>query len=126
MGQTRNAQPSIQTLRAIFKNPLAGISRAKLLRNVEIVSNEKQLTEELPILSKGAICEFIQRHTTSFTRSHHPAALLVAQSPADFETLNVLDDCDKDIIRYEYAHRWSHPVMLYVTIVLCSIGAATQ
>ena len=50
----------------------------------------------------------------------------MAQSPADFETLDVLDDSDKDIIRYEYAHRWSHPVMLYVTIVLCSIGAATQ
>ena len=55
---------------ARIKNPLAGIPRARLLRNVEIFANEKQLTEELPILSKGAICEFIQRHTTSFTRSH--------------------------------------------------------
>jgi sugar porter (SP) family MFS transporter len=90
---------------ARIKNPLAGIPRAQLLRNVEIFAEEKQLTEELPILSKGAI---------------------LAQSPADFETLDVLDDSDKDVIRYEYAHRWSHPMTLYVTIVLCSVGAATQ
>jgi len=90
---------------ARIKNPLTGIPRAQLLRNVEIFAEEKQLTEELPILSKGAI---------------------LAQSPADFETLDVLDDSDKDVIRYEYAHRWSHPMTLYVTIVLCSVGAATQ
>jgi nitrogen-specific signal transduction histidine kinase len=40
---------------ARIKNPLAGIPRAQLLRNVEIFAEEKQLTEELPILSKGAI-----------------------------------------------------------------------
>ena len=42
---------------ARIKNPLAGIPRAQLLRNVEIFAQEKQLTEELPILSKGAIRE---------------------------------------------------------------------
>lgn len=50
----------------------------------------------------------------------------VAQNPHEFEELEELDDSDKDIIRFEYAHRWSHPMMLYVTVFLCSVGAATQ
>jgi hypothetical protein len=50
----------------------------------------------------------------------------VAQNPAEFETLEKLDDNDKGAIRHEYERRWSHPRALYTTIVLCSIGAATQ
>ncbi|KIM80062.1 hypothetical protein PILCRDRAFT_822907, partial [Piloderma croceum F 1598] len=46
------------------------------------------LSEEIPVLSKGAI---------------------LAQSPADFETLDVLDDGDREIICYENVHKWSHP-----------------
>jgi hypothetical protein len=38
----------------------------------------------------------------------------------------VLDDSDRDIIRYENAHRWSHPRTLCMTIIICSVGAATQ
>jgi hypothetical protein len=56
--------------------------------------------------------------------SHNCA--IVAQNPADFETLDVLDSSDQDIIRYENAHRWSHPWTLYMTIIICSVGAATQ
>jgi hypothetical protein len=40
---------------AAIKNPLAGIPRAQLLRNVETFAHEKGLTEHLPILTKGAI-----------------------------------------------------------------------
>lgn len=40
---------------ALIKNPLAGIPRAQLLKNVQAFANEKGLTEELPILTKGAI-----------------------------------------------------------------------
>ncbi|KIM73043.1 hypothetical protein PILCRDRAFT_81426 [Piloderma croceum F 1598] len=90
---------------ARIKNPLTGIPRHQLLRNVEIFAKEHGLSEEIPVLSKGAI---------------------LAQSPADFETLDVLDDRDREIIRYEIAHKWSHPWTLYMTVIICSIGAATQ
>jgi hypothetical protein len=50
----------------------------------------------------------------------------VAQNPQGFEKLDVLDDNEREVIRYEYAHRWSHPVALYVTIFVCSVGAAVQ
>lgn len=103
--QTASELDLNSNIEARIKNPLAGISRPQLLRNVEIFAQEKSLSEEVPILSKGAI---------------------LAQNPADFETLDVLDDSDRDIIRYEYAHKWSHPWTMYMTIILCSIGAATQ
>jgi hypothetical protein len=86
-------------------NPLHGIPRQELERNVTEFAQEKGLTEHLTDLKKGA---------------------LVAQSPAGFEELDCLDDEDRAVIRHEYAHKWSHPRTLYVTIFLCSVGAATQ
>jgi hypothetical protein len=44
-------------IEARIKNPLAGIPRAQLLRNVETFAQEKELSDELPMLSKGAIRE---------------------------------------------------------------------
>lgn len=52
--------------------------------------------------------------------------IAVAQEPAAYESLDLLDDEDRSVIQHEYAHKWSHPLTLYVTIFLCSIGAATQ
>jgi len=40
---------------ARIKNPLAGLSRSQLLHNVETFAQEKDLVNEIPILSKGAI-----------------------------------------------------------------------
>jgi len=42
-------------LQTTIKNPLAGLSRVQLLRNVEEFSREKKLIDILPILSKGAV-----------------------------------------------------------------------
>ena len=50
----------------------------------------------------------------------------VAQNPLEYETLDVLDQSDRDVIRNEHEHKWSHPWTLYITVFLCSIGAATQ
>jgi hypothetical protein len=111
---------------ARIKNPLTGIPRHQLLRNVEIFAKKHGLSEEILILSKGAIRtssyqSALISHIRLLTRLH-----IVAQSPADFETLDVLDDDDREIIRYQNVHKWSHPWTLYMTVIICSIGAATQ
>jgi hypothetical protein len=90
---------------ARIRNPLGGIPRSHLLRNVEAFAQEKDLTDILPLLKKGAV---------------------LAQSPVEFETLDLLSDEDRDAIRYERSHKWGHPLTLYITVFLCSIGAATQ
>lgn len=86
-------------------NPLAGLSKAQLLRDVELFAQEKGLTDELETLKHGA---------------------LLAQRPADFQTIEELTPEEKSAVAHEYAHKWSHPFLLYMTIFTCSIGAATQ
>jgi len=51
---------------------------------------------------------------------------LVAQDPPSFETIEELDESDKISLRREVTHKWSQPRVLYLTIALCSIGAAVQ
>lgn len=51
---------------------------------------------------------------------------LIAQDPAAFETLPLLSDADKDILRREITHKWSHPMSLYHLVVMCSMAACVQ
>ena len=75
------------------------------MRNVEEFAVEKGMEDILPLLKKGA---------------------LVAQDPPAFESLEELDEGEKEIIRNEVLHKWRQPRALYITIILCSVGAAVQ
>ncbi|CAK1366540.1 Arabinose-proton symporter [Cercospora beticola] len=90
---------------AKVSNPLAGISYDDLMKNVEDFAQEKDLSDQLDLLKKGA---------------------LIAQDPANFESLDQLDEHEKEFLRYEASHKWRHPWQLYMTIITCSIGAAVQ
>ncbi|CRG90981.1 Low-affinity glucose transporter [Talaromyces islandicus] len=93
---------------AQIENPLAHIPRSVLLSNVDKFAVEKNLTEHTHLLKKGA---------------------LVAQDPANYEAISgefALTDTELDALRREVTNKWSHPAMLYFTIILCSIGAAVQ
>ncbi|CDS01785.1 hypothetical protein, partial [Sporisorium scitamineum] len=91
--------------KAKVNNPLAGIPKDELLRNVEAFAQEKGLTDAVEMLKKGA---------------------LLAQRPAEYQDIDELTQDEKDAVAHEYAHKWSHPFLLYMTIFVCSIGAATQ
>lgn len=88
-----------------IKNPLSGIPKAQLLGDVEEFARQKELTDIVVLLKKGA---------------------LVAQDPPSFEAIEELDEDDKVALRREITHKWSQPRILYLTIILCSIGAAVQ
>jgi len=92
-------------LSAKLKNPLAGISREVLLADVEAFAQEKELEHCLPQLKRGA---------------------LLAQNPNGFEGLTDLTEDDKYHLRREITNKWAQPMTLYLTIALCSIGAAVQ
>ncbi|KAF2257798.1 hypothetical protein CC78DRAFT_549621 [Lojkania enalia] len=94
-----------KNLDAKVSNPLADIPYATLMRDVEEFAAEKDLADITPILKKGA---------------------LVAQDPHKFEELEILDNDDRAALATEKAHKWSHPLALYFTIIVCSIGAAVQ
>ncbi|ETS82106.1 hypothetical protein PFICI_07108 [Pestalotiopsis fici W106-1] len=91
-----------------IKNPLKGIPRDQLMRDVEAFAHEKGLEEHIPLLRKGA---------------------LVAQDPTNYENIDgaeALDEDEKLALYNEVAHKWHMPWKLFLTIATCSIGAAVQ
>ena len=84
---------------------MAGIPRATLLQNVEDFARDANMTDQLPLLQKAA---------------------LVAQDPPSFESVEELDDAERDALRNEVLHKWRQPTALYFTVILCSVGAAVQ
>lgn len=75
------------------------------MRDVEDFAADKDLVDILPVLKKGA---------------------LVAQDPSRFNEIEMLEEEEKQHLRFEKAHKWKHPLQLYVTVIVCSIGAAVQ
>lgn len=73
--------------------------------DVEEFAQEKDLMDMLPLLKRGA---------------------RVAQNPKQFEHLEGLQSDEIDALRFETQHKWTHPMALYFTIIICSIGAAVQ
>lgn len=53
-------------------------------------------------------------------------AALVARDPERFEMINDLTDEERNALSYERDHKWHGPTMLWYSISLCAIGAATQ
>ena len=53
-------------------------------------------------------------------------AALVARDPDRFEMVTELDSQERDALAYERDHEWHGPFMLWYSISLCAIGAATQ
>ncbi|PYH33516.1 galactose-proton symport [Aspergillus neoniger CBS 115656] len=90
---------------AKIKNPLADLSPAQVVQDVEDFATEYQLTDILPLLKKGA---------------------LVARDPEDFQAVPDMTSDEITAIRDEKDHKWRQPKALYFTIILCSVGAAVQ
>ncbi|KAG5917388.1 hypothetical protein E4U53_004201, partial [Claviceps sorghi] len=53
-------------------------------------------------------------------------AALVARDPERFEMVSALHDDERAALIYERDHKWHGPFMLWYSIGLCAIGAATQ
>ncbi|KAJ6167083.1 Major facilitator superfamily domain general substrate transporter [Penicillium chermesinum] len=90
---------------AKIKNPLADLTQAQVIRDVEAFAQEYNVTEILPDLKKGA---------------------LVARDPTEFEHVSDLTEAEVTALHDEVNHKWRQPRALYFTIILCSIGAAVQ
>ena len=76
-----------------------------MIQDVQDFAQEYNITELTPTLIKGA---------------------LVAQSPHHIDQISELDEEDRRVLREETSHRWKHPKILYLTIILNSIAAAIQ
>lgn len=93
---------------AKLHNPLAGLSVEAVIADVDAWVVEKGLQEHQDAFRKGAL---IAR---------------VGQREDGFEYVDQLSEEEKDVLRYEITHRWSHPFMLYFLVVLCAGSAIVQ
>ncbi|KAK7455856.1 hypothetical protein VKT23_010893 [Stygiomarasmius scandens] len=96
---------SFENINAKLANPLAGISHEQLMEDAKVFAETHGMGELTVEFQKGA---------------------LVAQDPSAFESLPLLDEDDKNVLRRELTHKWDQPVMLYYLVVLCSMAAAVQ
>jgi hypothetical protein len=88
-----------------IRNPLVGVPKEKLFKDIEVFARDNQLTDIVDLLKKGA---------------------LAAQDPTAIEKIEEFDDSDRAELQYEVTHKWSHPRILYLTIFLNSVAAAIQ
>ncbi|GHJ89089.1 hypothetical protein NliqN6_5491 [Naganishia liquefaciens] len=86
-------------------NVLAHYSKEELLADVDRFAAQHGLEHAIDDLRKGA---------------------LLAQRPQHYMSIPELNDDDRAVITQERNHRWKHPMTLYWTIFVCSVGAATQ
>lgn len=91
-----------------IRNPLEGIPREQLMRDVEAFAEYRGLQDHVSILKKGA---------------------LVAQDPGNAFAIDgpeKLNPDELEVLDVEVKHKWRMPMRLFLTIATCSIGAAVQ
>ncbi|KAM5545339.1 hypothetical protein V8D89_000952 [Ganoderma adspersum] len=96
---------SSENLNAKLANPLAGISHEQLMADAAEFAQTHGLVQYTEALQKGA---------------------LVAQDPPAFESLPLLTEEDRTVLRREFTHKWDQPFTLYYLVVMCSLAAAVQ
>lgn len=92
---------------AQLKNPLAGMTEADVLADVDIWVSQRSLDHERETFRRGALLA------------------RVINTPNGFEQIDLPQD-EKDCLRKEVTHRWSQPFQLYFLVVLCAGSAIVQ
>jgi len=72
------------------------------------------------------VAAFAQRNALGDITGLLQKGALVAQNPRNYQSVPGITDYECEQLERETTHRWSHPRTMYLTIVLCSIGAAVQ
>lgn len=103
--QTLEHSAALHKVNSRLAHPLAGYSHDQLIEMGAAYARDHEMSDLQEEFSKGA---------------------LLAQDPGAFETLPLLTDDDRNVLRREITHKWSHPRQLYHLVVMCSLAAATQ
>ncbi|KAL5333809.1 hypothetical protein BJX70DRAFT_391924 [Aspergillus crustosus] len=89
----------------IIKNPLEDIPRDKVIADARAFAEANGLSEHAELFGRGA---------------------LVARDPKSFEAIAELTQEEHTALAYERDHKWHGSKMLWFSVGLCAIGAATQ
>ncbi|KAK5173035.1 uncharacterized protein LTR77_003157 [Saxophila tyrrhenica] len=89
----------------IVENPLKRVSREQAVAEAHAFAHMHDLAEHADLLGRAA---------------------LVARDPENFDDVHELTSDEREALAYEADHKWSGPFMLWYSILLCAVGAATQ
>ncbi|KAL8979680.1 MAG: hypothetical protein Q9177_006077 [Variospora cf. flavescens] len=89
----------------IVENPLRRFSPEKTAADARIFAETHDMAEHADLFARAA---------------------LVAREPNQFDGMTELDDGERAALAYERDHKWHGSKMLWYSIGLCAIGAATQ
>ncbi|KAL4758138.1 uncharacterized protein BDW70DRAFT_142333 [Aspergillus foveolatus] len=89
----------------IIQNPLQNVSREQAVNDARAFAQAHGMSEHADLFGRAA---------------------LVARDPDNFETIPELSQEEQAALTYERDHKWHGPRMLWYSIGLCAIGAATQ
>ncbi|KAJ4385579.1 hypothetical protein N0V93_010008 [Gnomoniopsis smithogilvyi] len=89
----------------IVENPLLRLSQEAAYNNAKDFAEANGLSEHADLFGRAA---------------------LVAREPDRFEALPDIPEEERAALAYERDHKWHGPAMLWYSISLCAIGAATQ
>lgn len=86
-------------------NPLQKLTTPQLMAEVDQFCTEYGLQEDNEVFRRGA---------------------LAARNPKNIEGITELSAEDRETLIYERNHPWHLPRLLFYSVILCAIGAATQ
>ncbi|KAF8583463.1 hypothetical protein K439DRAFT_1647212 [Ramaria rubella] len=95
----------IEDVNVRLVNPLAGFTHEQLAAQGEQFSKHYGLGDHWEAFAKGAV---------------------VAQDSTAFNSLPILTEEDKEVLRMELTHKWRQPRELYYLVIACSMAAAVQ
>ncbi|KAL8831804.1 MAG: hypothetical protein Q9191_000659 [Dirinaria sp. TL-2023a] len=94
-----------RNIEALIENPLVHLTPEQLQRDVRHFARTSRLEDHLELLMKGA---------------------LIAKDPQYFDAIPGVTDYEKEALRDDRVRRFRQPLALYLTIIICSIGAAVH
>ncbi|KAL8714711.1 MAG: hypothetical protein Q9225_006519 [Loekoesia sp. 1 TL-2023] len=94
-----------RNIEALIENPLSHLTPDQLQRDARFFAREAGLGQYGDLVERGA---------------------RIAKDPQYFEVIPGVTDEEKKALRDEKSHRFRQPAALYLTIIICSIGAAVQ
>jgi len=92
----------------LLRNPLAGMTRAEVLADVDAFVDSKGLDEHREDFRKGAL------------------VAQVNNTPGAYEKIDILTEDEKAVLRKEETSRWHQPFALYFLCTLCAGSAIVQ
>jgi len=89
----------------IVENPLKRVSQSQAVADAMAFAEANGMGEHAELFGRAAA---------------------VARAPDHFESLRDLSEAERTALIYERDHKWNGPFMLWYSIALCAVGAATQ